>query len=44
MSELTALGIAEARDLLAAGKISSRELTKAHIAAMESARGLNGLP
>jgi aspartyl-tRNA(Asn)/glutamyl-tRNA(Gln) amidotransferase subunit A len=41
MSELTALGIAEARDLLAAGKISSRELTQAHVAAMESARALN---
>ena len=41
MSELTALGIAEARDLLAAGKISSRELTEAHIAAMEAARPLN---
>ena len=41
MSELTALGIAEARDLLAAGKVSSRELTQAHLAAMESARALN---
>jgi aspartyl-tRNA(Asn)/glutamyl-tRNA(Gln) amidotransferase subunit A len=41
MSELTALGIAEARDLLAAGTISARDLTEAHIAAMDSARALN---
>jgi aspartyl-tRNA(Asn)/glutamyl-tRNA(Gln) amidotransferase subunit A len=41
VSDLTALGIAEARDLLAAGKLSARELTEAHLTAMESARGLN---
>jgi len=41
VSELTALGIAEARDLLASGKLSSRDLTAAHITAMEAARHLN---
>jgi aspartyl-tRNA(Asn)/glutamyl-tRNA(Gln) amidotransferase subunit A len=41
VSELTALGIAEARDRLARGEMSSRELTEAHIAAMDEARALN---
>jgi aspartyl-tRNA(Asn)/glutamyl-tRNA(Gln) amidotransferase subunit A len=38
---LTSLTIAEARDQLAAGKISALELTEAHLAAMEKAAGLN---
>jgi aspartyl-tRNA(Asn)/glutamyl-tRNA(Gln) amidotransferase subunit A len=33
--------IAGARDALGAGDVSARELTEAHIAAMEAARGLN---
>ena len=33
--------IANARDALSAGEVSARELTEAHIAAMETARGLN---
>ncbi|WP_169568639.1 Asp-tRNA(Asn)/Glu-tRNA(Gln) amidotransferase subunit GatA [Sneathiella limimaris] len=41
MSDLTKLTIAEARDGLAAKKFSARELTAAHITAMESAKGLN---
>ena len=41
MTELTKLGIAEARDLLAQGELSSKELTEAHIAAVEGARELN---
>jgi len=41
MSGLTNLTIAGARDLLAKGEISSRELTEAHVAAVESARPLN---
>ena len=41
MSELTNLTIAGARDLLAKGEISSKELTEAHIAAVEAARPLN---
>ncbi len=41
MSELTNLTIAEARDLLAKGETSSKELTEAHIAAVEAARSLN---
>ena len=41
MSEPTDLTIAEARDLLAAGELSSRELTEAQIGAMEAGRGLN---
>jgi aspartyl-tRNA(Asn)/glutamyl-tRNA(Gln) amidotransferase subunit A len=41
MSTLTNLTIAEARDLLAKGETSARELTEAHIAAMEAARSLN---
>ncbi len=40
-SELTSLGLAGARDALAAGEVSSRELTEAHISAIESARHLN---
>ena len=39
--ELTALTLAGARDLLAARDVSSRELTEAHIAAMEAVRPLN---
>ncbi|GAB4390966.1 MAG: Asp-tRNA(Asn)/Glu-tRNA(Gln) amidotransferase subunit GatA [Kiloniellaceae bacterium] len=41
MSDLTNLTLAEARDLLAKGETSSKELTEAHIAAMEKARSLN---
>jgi aspartyl-tRNA(Asn)/glutamyl-tRNA(Gln) amidotransferase subunit A len=41
MSGLTNLTIAGARDLLAKGEISSRELTEAHVAAVEAARPLN---
>jgi len=41
MSDLTNLTIAEARDRLAAKEISSRELTDAHIVAIEANRGLN---
>ena len=41
MSDLTNLTVAEARDLLAKGEISSKELTEAHIAAVEAARPLN---
>jgi aspartyl-tRNA(Asn)/glutamyl-tRNA(Gln) amidotransferase subunit A len=41
MSALTNLTIAEARDLLAKGETSSKELTEAHIGAMEAARSLN---
>src|SRR3546814_3788315 len=41
MSALTDLTIAGARDLLAKGEISARELTAAHIAAVEAARSLN---
>ena len=41
MSELTQLTLAGARDKLAAGEISSRELTEAHIAAVEDGRELN---
>jgi aspartyl-tRNA(Asn)/glutamyl-tRNA(Gln) amidotransferase subunit A len=41
MSDLTNLTIAEARDLLARGETSSKELTEAHIAAVEAARPLN---
>ena len=40
-SELTALGLAAARDLLVQGEISARELTEAHVAAVEAARPLN---
>ncbi|MCR9214869.1 MAG: Asp-tRNA(Asn)/Glu-tRNA(Gln) amidotransferase subunit GatA [Proteobacteria bacterium] len=41
MSDLTKLTIAAARDGLAAGDFSSRELTAAHITAMEAAEPLN---
>jgi len=41
MSELTNLTIAGARDLLAKGEISAKELTEAHVAAVEAARPLN---
>jgi len=41
MTDLTKLKIAEARDLLAKGDISSRELTEAHIEAVDAADGLN---
>jgi aspartyl-tRNA(Asn)/glutamyl-tRNA(Gln) amidotransferase subunit A len=41
MAELTELGIAEARDLLAKGSLSSRELTEGHIAAVADAATLN---
>ncbi|OUR76401.1 aspartyl/glutamyl-tRNA amidotransferase subunit A [Alphaproteobacteria bacterium 46_93_T64] len=41
MTDLTKLTIAEARDGLKASKFSARELTAAHITAMDSARGLN---
>lgn len=41
MSDLTKLKIAEARDLLAKGEFTSRELTEAHIAAVEAADPLN---
>jgi aspartyl-tRNA(Asn)/glutamyl-tRNA(Gln) amidotransferase subunit A len=39
--ELTGLTLAAARDRLAQGEVSSRELTEAHIAAVERARPLN---
>ena len=41
MTELTDLTIAEARGLLARGEVSSRDLTKAQIDAMERHRDLN---
>ena len=41
MSELTRFTIAEARDALGRGEVSSRELTEAHIAAVEALRPLN---
>lgn len=41
MTDLTKLKIAEARDLLAKGDITSRELTEAHIAAVDAADELN---
>ncbi len=41
MAALTDLTLAEARDGLAAGDFSARELTEAHLAAMEAARALN---
>jgi aspartyl-tRNA(Asn)/glutamyl-tRNA(Gln) amidotransferase subunit A len=41
MTELTALSIAEARVGLARKEFSARELTDAHLAAMEQARALN---
>jgi aspartyl-tRNA(Asn)/glutamyl-tRNA(Gln) amidotransferase subunit A len=41
MTDLTDLTIAEARDQLRAKKISSAELTREHVAAMERAKSLN---
>lgn len=41
MSELTKLTLASARDLLAKGETSAKELTEAHVAAVEAARSLN---
>ena len=41
MTAPTDFTIAEARDALNAGTVSARELTEAHIAAMEAARELN---
>ncbi len=41
MSTLTDLTLAEARDALAKGELSSKELTEAHIAAVEQVRPLN---
>ncbi len=41
MSDLTRLTIAEIRDGLAAKRFSATELSKAYLAAMEAARGLN---
>src|SRR5215468_8492238 len=41
MSELTDLTLAEARAKLQAKEITALELTEAHIAAVEAARGLN---
>ena len=43
MAALTELSLAEARDGLAAGDFSSRELTEAHIGAVEAARALNAV-
>lgn len=39
--ELTRLTLAEARDALAKGDVTARELTEAHVSAMEAARDLN---
>jgi aspartyl-tRNA(Asn)/glutamyl-tRNA(Gln) amidotransferase subunit A len=41
LSDLTSLTLAEARDGLAAKRFSSRELTEAHLQAIERAKGLN---
>jgi len=41
MAELTDLTLADARDLLNQGEVSARELTDAHLAAVESAHELN---
>jgi aspartyl-tRNA(Asn)/glutamyl-tRNA(Gln) amidotransferase subunit A len=41
MNELTQLTMGEARDALKARKFSARELTEAHLAAIEAARPLN---
>ena len=40
-TDLTDLTITDARDLLAKGEVSARELAEAHIAAIEAARPLN---
>src|SRR3989304_2656084 len=41
MTELTQLSIAAARDALKSGEVTARELTEAHIRAVEAARPLN---
>ncbi len=41
MSELTGMTLSQARDRLAKGEASSRELTEAHLRAVEAARELN---
>ena len=41
MTDLNELTLAQARDALREKKASSVELTKAHLNAMEAARGLN---
>ncbi|MCG8494166.1 MAG: hypothetical protein MI743_21325, partial [Sneathiellales bacterium] len=41
MSDLTRMTIAEARDGLKKGTFSARELTAAHITAMDASKGLN---
>ena len=41
MADLTSLTLAEARDGLRAKKFSAREITQAHVAAIERARNLN---
>ncbi len=41
MSQLTGLTLAAARDLLASGELSARELAEAHMAAIHAARPLN---
>ncbi|RYB04969.1 Asp-tRNA(Asn)/Glu-tRNA(Gln) amidotransferase subunit GatA [Lichenibacterium ramalinae] len=41
MSDLTSLTLAEARDAVRSKRLSSRELTEAHLAAMAAARPLN---
>ncbi len=43
MAEPTELGIAEARDQLAKGTLSARDLTESHIAAMAEAAALNAM-
>lgn len=41
MTDLTKLTIADARDLMTKGELTSRELTEAHIAAVDAADSLN---
>ncbi|MDH3917721.1 MAG: amidase family protein, partial [Rhodospirillales bacterium] len=41
MDELTGLDLSAARDLLAKGEVSSKELTEAHVAAVAAVRPLN---
>ena len=43
MTDLTGLSIAEARDQLATGALSSRELTESHVAAVAEAAALNAM-
>ena len=43
MTELTRLTIAEARDAIVKGDLTSLELTEAHVAALERARPLNAM-